>query len=168
MLPSARIASIVAMGGAVDVPGNVEVEGEEPVAEWNVFVDPTAVEEVLRWTSATAYNRRPATVDVELGGQRITAGEKVAHWYPAANRDPEVFAEPDRFHVGRSPNPHLAFGHGVHHCLGAALARRELTVMFEVLADRVDAFEPTGPIEWGRSNKHTSIRHLPVILKGAA
>ncbi len=150
------------------IAGGVHAFVERP-GEWRRLVDdrsllPTAVEEILRWTSATAYNRRTATRDVELGGQRIAAGQKVAHWYPSANRDESVFADAGRFDVGRSPNPHLAFGHGIHHCLGAALARRELTVMFEVLADRVDEFESTGPIEWGRSNKHTSIRHLPVRL----
>ncbi len=95
---------------------------------------PTAVEEILRWTSATAYNRRT------------------------------VFDDPFRFDVGRSPNPHLAFGHGIHHCLGAALARREITVVFDVLLDRVEQVALAGPIEWGRSNKHTSMRHLPVEL----
>lgn len=125
---------------------------------------PTAVEEILRWTSATAYNRRTATRDTALGGCRIGAGQKVAHWYPSANRDETVFDDPHRFDIGRAPNPHLAFGHGIHHCLGAALARREITVMLEILIDRVAGFEPAGPVEWGRSNKHTSIRHLPVRL----
>jgi cytochrome P450 len=125
---------------------------------------PTAVEETLRWTSATAYNRRTATVDVELGGVTIHAGEKTTHWYPAANRDETVFADPDRFDVGRDPNPHLAFGHGIHHCLGASLARLEIATTLDVLLDRCAGFELAGPVEWGRSNKHTSIRHLPLRL----
>jgi cytochrome P450 len=125
---------------------------------------PTAVEEILRWTSATAYNRRTATRDVELGGVTIRAGEKTTHWYPAANRDETVFADPDRFDVARDPNPHLAFGHGIHHCLGASLARLEIATMLSVLLDRCAGFECTGPVEWGRSNKHTSIRHLPLRL----
>lgn len=150
------------------IAGGVHAFIEHP-DQWERILDdrslvPAAVEEILRWTSATAYNRRTATRDTELGGQRIAAGQKVAHWYPSANRDGAVFDRPNDFDVGRSPNPHLAFGHGIHHCLGAALARREITVMLEVLADRQVAFEPTGPIEWGRSNKHTSIRHLPVRL----
>ncbi|MFN8050765.1 MAG: cytochrome P450 [Acidimicrobiales bacterium] len=139
--------------------------------QWQRVLDdrsllPTAVEEILRWTSATAYNRRTATRDVELGGQLIRAGEKTTHWYPSANRDEAVFADAGRFDAGRSPNPHVAFGHGIHHCLGASLARREITVMFDVLAERAPSFEPTGDIEWGRSNKHTSIRHLPLRLRG--
>jgi len=137
--------------------------------QWRRVVDdpslrPTAVEEILRWTSATAYNRRTATRDTELAGHRVEAGQKVTHWYPSANRDEDVFEAPERFDIGRSPNPHLAFGHGIHHCLGAALARREIAVMLDVLAERVDRFEASGPIEWGRSNKHTSIRRLPVRL----
>ncbi len=125
---------------------------------------PSAVEEILRWTSATAYNRRTATRDVELGGQRIAAGEKTTHWYPSANRDDAAFADPFRFNVARDPNPHVAFGGGLHHCLGAALARTEVRVMLEELVDRFSDFALAGPVEWGRSNKHTSIRHLPVVL----
>jgi len=125
---------------------------------------PSAVEEILRWTSATAYNRRTATVDVELGGQRIRAGEKTTHWYPSANRDEAVFDDPFRFDVARDPNPHVAFGGGLHHCLGASLARTEIRVMLEELLDRFSDFALAGAVEWGRSNKHTSIRHLPITL----
>ena len=123
-----------------------------------------ATEEILRWTSATAYNRRTATQDVELGGQTIRAGQKTTHWYPSANRDDEVFADPFAFDVARDPNPHVAFGHGLHHCLGAALARVEIRVMLDALLDRFAGFELNGPVEWGRSNKHTSLRHLPVRM----
>ena len=122
----------------------------------------SAVEEILRWTSATAYNRRTATRDVELGGRKIRAGEKTTHWYPSANRDEAVFADPFRFDVGRDPNPHVAFGHGLHHCLGANLARREIRVLLEELLPHLGELEPAGPVEWGRSNKHTSLRHVPV------
>lgn len=150
------------------IAGAVHAFGRFP-DEWRRLLDdpsllPTAVEEILRWTSATAYNRRTATRDTELGGQRIRAGDKTAHWYPSANRDDAVFDDPYRFDVGRDPNPHLAFGHGIHHCLGAALARREITVMVDTLMRRAPTIEVAGDIEWGRSNKHTSIRHLPVHL----
>ena len=78
-----------------------------------------------------------------------------------------MFDEPFRFDVGRAPNPHLAFGHGIHHCLGAALARREISVVFDALLDRALDVELAGAVEWGRSNKHTSMRHLPVALSPA-
>jgi cytochrome P450 len=123
---------------------------------------PRAVEEILRWTSPTTYNRRTATRDAVLGGQQIRAGDKVTHWYPSANRDEAVFAEPFRFDVRRDPNPHLAFGHGVHHCLGASLARTEIAVVLEALLERWSEVELDGDVEWARSNKHTGMRHLPV------
>ena len=127
------------------IAGGILAFAERP-AEWaRLRADrnllPTAVEEILRWTSATAYNRRTATRDVELGGVTIRAGQKTTHWYPAANRDETVFADPDRFDVGRDPNPHLAFGHGIHHCLGASLARLEIATMLTVLLDRCAGFE---------------------------
>jgi cytochrome P450 len=128
----------------------------------------SAVEEILRWTSATAYNRRTATRDVELGGRKLRAGEKTTHWYPSANRDEAVFADPFAFDVGRDPNPHVAFGHGLHHCLGANLARREIQILFEELLPHLAGVELAGPVEWGRSNKHTSLRHMPVRFGRAA
>jgi cytochrome P450 len=78
---------------------------------------PTAVEEILRWTSPVFYNRRTATCDVVLAGQRIRAGQKTTHWYPSANRDAAQFDEPLRFDVCREPNPHLSFNYGTHYCL---------------------------------------------------
>jgi cytochrome P450 len=123
---------------------------------------PTAVEEVLRWTAPTAYNRRTATRDVELGGEKIRAGDKVTHWVPSANRDESVFREPFRFDVHREPNPHLSFGQGAHHCLGASLARTEIAVVLEAVLARWSDIALDGPVEWARSNKHTGIRHLPV------
>jgi cytochrome P450 len=86
----------------------------------------------------------------------------VTHWYPSANRDAAVFADPFRFDVARHPNPHLAFGHGLHHCLGAGLARLEMRLVFEELLARELRVELDGPVERARSNKHGGIRHLPV------
>jgi cytochrome P450 len=125
---------------------------------------PGAVEEILRWTSPTSYNRRTATRDVELAGQKIRAGEKLTHWYPSANRDEDVFADPFRFDVRRDPNPHLAFGSGQHHCLGASLARAEIRILFEELLGRFGRIELAGEVEWARSNKHNGVRRLPVRL----
>ncbi|MFB8005560.1 cytochrome P450 [Nocardia sp. NPDC056000] len=123
-----------------------------------------AVEEILRWASSTPYNRRTATRDHELHGQRIRAGDKITLWWASANRDAAVFADPHRFDITRKPNPHLAFGRGGHFCLGAALARMEMRVVFTALLDQVDGVELTGPIEYTRSNKHTGVRHMPVRL----
>ena len=96
---------------------------------------PVAVEELLRWVSPIKNMSRTVTKDVELRGQLLHEGDQLMLFYPSANRDEDVFAEPDRLDIGRQPNPHLAFGFGPHFCLGAALARLELRVMFrEVLA----------------------------------
>lgn len=122
----------------------------------------TAVEEMLRWASSTPYNRRTATRDVELRGQKIRAGDKVTLWWASANRDEDVFPDPFRFDVRRQPNPHLTFGYGNHFCLGAALARTEMRLVFAGLLDRFAEIHLDGPIEWTRSNKHTGVRHMPV------
>lgn len=124
----------------------------------------SAAEEILRWASSTTYNRRTATVDTEVGGQQISAGDKVTLWWGSANYDPRAVADPHRFDIHRSPNHHLAFGHGSHFCLGSHLARMEIRLVFDELADRVARLEQTGPIEWVRSNKHTGVRHLPMRL----
>ncbi|MBV9088559.1 MAG: cytochrome P450 [Mycobacteriaceae bacterium] len=126
---------------------------------------PTAVEEMLRWASSTPYNRRTATRDVVLRGQTIRAGDKVTLWWASANRDESAFTDPHTFDITRNPNPHLAFGRGSHFCLGAALARMEMRVMFDVLLDRVAGATLTGPVEYVRSNKHAGVRHMPVRLE---
>lgn len=136
-------------------PDELERLREDPSA-----VGP-AVEELLRWASSTPYNRRTATVDTELGGRRIAAGEKVTLWWASANRDEAEFDRADEVDLRRSPNRHLAFGHGSHFCLGARLARLEIRVLLEEVARRVSSVELLGPIEWTRSNKHTGVRHLP-------
>ncbi|MDT5234711.1 MAG: hypothetical protein QOF47_698 [Mycobacterium sp.] len=97
---------------------------------------PTAVEEMVRWTSPSPSKRRTATRDIKLGGYAIEAGQKVQIWEGSANRDAAVFADPDVFDISRKPNPHLGFGQGVHYCLGANLARLELRVLFEELLSR--------------------------------
>lgn len=127
----------------------------------------TAIEEIVRWTSPAAYNRRTATRPTELAGNAIAPGAKVVFWEASANRDELVFTDPFRFDVRRDPNPHVGFGHGVHHCLGAHLARLELRVLLDEFLDRVGTVTVTGRVEWTRSNKHTGIRHLPVRLTPA-
>ncbi len=125
---------------------------------------PSAVEEMLRWASSTPYNRRTATRDVTVHDRLIRAGDRVTLWWASANRDEAEFVDPFRFDLRRTPNRHLAFGHGSHFCLGARLARLEIKVMLEVLLDSVETIDVVGPVEWTRSNKHTGVRHLPVVL----
>ncbi|ETW25468.1 cytochrome P450 [Mycobacterium gastri] len=125
---------------------------------------PTAVEEMVRWTSPSPSKRRTATRDVTLGGHSIRAGQKVQIWEGSANRDAAVFHHADEFDITRKPNPHLGFGQGVHYCLGANLARLELRVLFEELLSRFADVRVVRPVEWTRSNRHTGIRHLVVEL----
>ena len=98
----------------------------------------TAVEEVLRYRSPVQWTTRIATEPVEVEGLEVDEGERIRTWLGAANRDPERFDEPERFVPDRSPNPHLAFGRGIHFCLGAALARLEARVALSALFDRVE------------------------------
>lgn len=125
---------------------------------------PSAVEEMLRWASSTPYNRRTATRDTEIAGTPIAVGDKVTLWWASANRDEEVFQHPFRFNPERTPNPHLAFGHGAHFCLGASLARLEMKLVLEGLLDRFESVAVDGRVEWTRSNKHTGLRRMPVVL----
>lgn len=122
-----------------------------------------AADEMLRWATAVHHFRRTTTQETELAGTKIPAGAKVATWLVSGNRDEEVFENPDTFDVGREPNKHMAFGPGgVHHCLGAHLARMEVRVVFEEMMRRVDGFELTGPPERLRSNFFNGVKRLPV------
>jgi cholest-4-en-3-one 26-monooxygenase len=126
---------------------------------------PLAVEEFLRWVSPLIYFRRTAMADTVVGGQAVSAGDKVVMYYPSANRDEDVFADGARFNVARTPNAHLAFGGGgPHFCLGASLARLEIRCMFEELLTRFDDIALTGPVQRLRSNFINGIKHMPVRL----
>lgn len=103
---------------------------------------PAAVEELLRWVSPLNNMFRTAVRDTEVNGQPVAEGERVALLYPAANRDPAVFAEADRFDITRAPAAHLAFGHGTHFCLGANLARLEVRLLLEELVPRITRLRP--------------------------
>lgn len=126
---------------------------------------PGAVEEILRWTSPTLYNRRTATRDVALAGVPVREGDKVTLWWASADRDERVFDEPFRFDVRRTPNPHVAFGYRSHFCLGANLARLEIRIVLEELLARFTDIALAGPIERFRTNKHAGVRHMPVLLR---
>ncbi|MFC9684238.1 cytochrome P450 [Streptomyces sp. NPDC056948] len=131
------------------------------------LVDP-AVEEILRWTSPASHIGRTALSDVTLHGEVIRAGDVVTVWSVSANRDERVFPEPDHFDIGRSPNRHLTFGHGLHFCIGAVLARLELRTMLRVMRERVDSVEIRGEIRRIESNFITGVSGLPVKLNKAA
>ena len=144
---------------------------EHPAAQADLRADPSlipsAVEEMLRYESPLHYFARTATRDTVLRGQAIRAGDKVALLYGAANRDPEVFADPERFDIRRSPNPHLSFGFGEHFCLGAALARLEARVFFEELLAAFPHIELAGEPRHQRSNLNNALKALPVRLYSA-
>jgi cytochrome P450 len=109
----------------------------------------SAVEEIVRWSSPVGYFARRATRDTQIRGVRIAKGERITLWYPSANRDEEVFADPFRFDIRRTPNPHVAFGGGgAHFCLGANLARREMAILFEELLARTREIELLAPVTW--------------------
>ncbi|WP_409492237.1 cytochrome P450 [Amycolatopsis sp. cmx-11-12] len=124
----------------------------------------TAVEEVLRWTTPGVHALRTATKDTRIAGTPIRAGDRVALWNASANRDEEVFERPDEFVITRSPNRHLAFGHGRHLCLGARLARLELSVFLAELRTQVARLELTGRPERTPSNFTWGLRTLPVRI----
>jgi cholest-4-en-3-one 26-monooxygenase len=125
----------------------------------------TATEEFLRWGSSIQNFRRTTTRDVEVRGVPIKEGDKVVIFYLSANRDEEVFTDPDRFDMRRTPNEHLTFGGGgVHFCLGANLARSEIRGMMRELLRRHPGIELTGPVKRMRSDFINGIKFMPVSL----
>ena len=133
----------------------------------------TAVEELLRWVSPIKNMSRTATRDIEVRGQQIRAEDQVILIYPSANRDADVFDDPDHLDVRRQPNPHLAFGFGPHFCLGASLARLELKVMFSELLQRFPDLElatgtDTAHLPYRASNFITGPEMMPVRFTASA
>ncbi|MCA6095486.1 cytochrome P450 [Streptomyces sp. SCA3-4] len=125
---------------------------------------PSAVQEILRFTSPALHVLRTARQEVTLGGRTIRPGDQVAVWLPAANRDEAVFADPDRFDVARTPNRHLAFAQGTHFCLGSALATSELSIFFEEFVARVGAVVPREAPKRMESNLIWGFTSMPVTL----
>ncbi len=140
----------------------LENPGEWAQLRKDLSLVPSAAEEIIRWTSPVVQFSRTAVYDVELRGQKIRAGDPLVLFYPSANRDEEVFEEPFRFRVDRSPNPHVAFGIGEHFCLGASLAQLELRILFRQLAERLEHLEPAGPVEFLHSSFVGGVKHLPI------
>ncbi|MBJ19216.1 MAG: cytochrome P450 [bacterium] len=135
--------------------------------QWRMLAeDPSAVtratEEVLRWSTPVVQMARTPVEDVEIGGQKIRAGETLALFYASGNRDERVFEDPFRFDISRHPNPHLALGVGEHYCMGANLARLELRVMLRELVGRFDEIAPAGSVERLRSSSVGGIKSMPI------
>ena len=147
---------------------NLLSENPEQGAAWLADLDavtPTAVEEIVRWASPVIFMRRTLAEPAELSGQHLEAGDKVLMFYWAANRDPRHFTDPERFDVRRAPNPHIGFGGpGPHFCLGAHLARREISVMFRELLTRIPDIHATAPPTRLKSSFINGIKHLPVAF----
>jgi len=122
----------------------------------------TAVEEMIRWTTPVKEFMRTATADTVVRGVPIAEGESVYLAYVSGNRDEEVFTDPFRFDVSRDPNKHVAFGYGVHFCLGAALARMEMTSLFSELIPRLDSIELAGTPELSATTFVGGLKHLPI------
>jgi cytochrome P450 len=162
--------TMLATGGhdtiAFALSGGMHALIEHPEQLARLRADPslidTAIEEMLRWTTPGRHIVRNATQDTELGGQTIRAGEAVALFFNSANRDETVFADADQFRIDRRPNPHLAFGLGQHHCIGAHLARREMRALLKTLLPRLESAELAAPPQRTCSIMVSGISSLPI------
>ena len=153
------------------ISGGFEALMREPEQLQRLREDPSgsanAAEEFLRWVSPVINMARTATADVTIGNRTIPEGAQVLLMYISANRDENVFDHADRFDVTRNPNPHLAFGHSAHFCLGANLARIEIRVMIEEVLrslPRIRRADPDAPVERTRSSFIRGIPSLPVVF----
>jgi len=150
------------MGAFMDNPEQLERLRADPA------LMPSAAEEIIRVATPVLHFRRTATVDTELRGVPIKAGDKVVTWYASANFDERVFPDPLRFDIGRRPNEHVSFGRGgPHFCLGAHLAKLEVRIMFEELLPRIASIEPTGPVQRIRTNFTHALKRMPVRVVAA-
>ena len=137
--------------------------------QWELFKasrPDTAADEVVRWATPITVFQRTATQDAVLGGHEIKAGQRVGLFYRSANFDEEVFEHPERFDVLRSPNPHLGYGGlGTHYCLGASLAKLEIELIFNAIADAMPDIAKAGDAVRLRSGWINGIKHLPVTYR---
>ncbi|MGI8694828.1 MAG: cytochrome P450 [Geodermatophilaceae bacterium] len=148
------------------LPGGMVALLAHPDAQRALRADPGlmagAVEEMLRWWTPVMVFRRTATSDTALSGVDIRAGDKVVVSFAAANRDEDVFSDPDRFDIERTPNDHLVFGHGPHFCLGAQLARAQMYTLFHVVLSRTTWLSAAAEPTLLRSSFQRGVKHLPV------
>lgn len=139
----------------------------EQLAAWKADIEgisASATEEMLRWTSPITCFRRTATVDTEIRGRKIKGGDKVVLYFASANRDEDVFDRADEFDVRRQNNKHLSFGAGHHFCLGATLARKEISILFEQLLTRFPDMVPVGPVSRLNSSYVNATTHFMVTM----
>jgi cytochrome P450 len=152
------------------VSGGLVALAERP-ADWERLrrdrsLVPTAVEEMLRWTTPVISFMRTATRNTGLGGQAIREGDPVLMLYASANRDGRQFGPTaDRFDIGRNPNQHVAFGFGTHFCIGATLARIEARVLLEELLDRFETVELAGDVERSHSSVIAGVKRAPLVFR---
>jgi cholest-4-en-3-one 26-monooxygenase len=141
----------------------------ENPAQWEIYKaerPETAADEIVRWSTPVVSFQRTATVDTEIGGQKIKAGDRVGMYYAAANFDPDVFDDPYTFDILRDPNPHLGFGGtGAHYCIGANLARVEINLIFNAIADTLPDISMIGDPKRLRSGWLNGIKEIPVQYK---
>jgi cholest-4-en-3-one 26-monooxygenase len=137
---------------------------------WELFVrerPETAVDEIVRWATPVHCFQRTALADVELGGVTIRKGQRAGLFYSSANYDEDVFESPFRFDVLRDPNPHFGFGgNGAHYCIGANLARMEIKLIFDELADQIPDIAKLGEPQRLRSGWINGVKELPVSYRG--
>lgn len=162
----------VLLGAAVTTPHSptyvlAEHMGDGLLDEWaaDLSVTPTAVEEALRLASPVSHFMRYAVNDTEIRGTKIKAGDAVAVWFGAVNRDAKAFPDPMTFQLRRRPNRHVAFGLGPHYCVGHNVARVTLRILFDELLRRFTAFEPAGDRARLRSNFISGYKHLPIVAR---
>jgi cytochrome P450 len=148
------------------VSGGLQALMEHPGQLRRLRADPglltSATEEMIRWVTPVKEFMRTATADTEIAGVPVAEGESVLLSYPSANRDEAVFENPFVFDVARAPNRHLAFGFGVHFCLGAALARMEVRSLFAELLPRLESVEPAGTPAWTATTFVGGLKRLPI------
>jgi cytochrome P450 len=136
----------------------------EQMQKWcdNPALDDTAAKELMRWVSPVRHMVRTATEDLELRGKHIKPGDNIALWFPAANRDPAVYANPNELDIARDPKPHLAFGYGAHMCLGQHLATLEVARFYRELLPRLKHIEIVGEPTWIHAIFVGGLKSLPV------
>ncbi|MGW4891926.1 cytochrome P450 [Kitasatospora sp. NPDC004240] len=163
LLLAGHITTTVLLGNAV------LALAEDPEAAAALRADrsllPTAIEEVLRHRAPLAPMTRRTTREVEIGGRVIPAGEIIVAWLSSANRDERVFPDPDRLDVRRRPNPHLSFGHGIHFCVGAPLARLETRIALDLMLDRWEGFSAGPGVEFHDARGIFGPKRLPLLLR---